>query len=226
MVALMALALVVTFAVWWLATSTPTWWSGAGTLPDNAAERAEALERGGTRALSDARDESKPWTVSIAEADANAWLAHRLRQWAENRGFEANITSADGSPLPPPRVEFEHGRIRLGIETGGRIVGLSAVPALDHGALFIRDTSLFLGRINLPSAWTRKSADEIVERLLPDADDEVRSLVRAFMRGDEPIANPARFDLGDEREVILERILIEDDRLLLTCRTVLAGPRS
>lgn len=196
-------------------------------LPPDAAERAAALERGGARALSEPREGSQPWTIAISEPDANAWLTHRMKRWAENREIDAaSLTTADGKDIPPPRVHFDRGRIRLGVEINGRVIGFSTVPAVESDALFCREPRFFMGRLELSAAQSAALASTLTARLGPGITNENREFVEALLEGSTPLFQPATFPLDDGRTISVLRIVVEDDRLLFTCQTSKAGKTS
>ncbi len=213
------------FAFRWLLTTPPRWWSAAGALPIDAAERAEALERGGSRAISEPRDDAAPWTIAISDSDANAWLVHRLNKWSENRDADISLpTSTDGSALPPPRIRIEDARLRLGIDAGGRVIGLAFTPRLDHRALYLTDPRIILGRIEFPAWITPSLGGALTQRLLESAAAEERSAIEAVLQGLAPVLDPARFTLDDGRSIDLLSIRCEPGRILVTCRTNPAPP--
>ncbi|MBL8745873.1 MAG: hypothetical protein JNK58_05890 [Phycisphaerae bacterium] len=208
----------------WRAASRPVWWGRAGMLPGDAAERGSALERGGARALSEARDDSERWTVSVAEADANAWLAHRLDRWLANRGSEwAAAVKTEGAAGASRRVDFDGRRVRLGFEVDGVVVGLSAVPEVEGGALWLRDPRWFVGRIELAASGARWLNRVLVDRVGGRVSSEGRERLRGALDGSRALFEPASMPLDDGRVVMLVEVRVEADRLLLTCRTLMEG---
>lgn len=218
---LLLFILCASITLWLLLTTPPAWWHVSGTLAPDSADRAAALERGGSRALSEPRESENPWTISIAPQDANAWLAHRLKAWAENREIEA--FTADGRDIPPPRLHFDQGRIRLGVEVEGRVVGLTATPIVEHGALFLRGPRFFIGRVELSRNQTASLAGFLSSRFGPTISAEHRAIIESVLTGTEPVLERIAFNLDDGRRVSLVHVEVERDRLLITCRTTPAG---
>jgi hypothetical protein len=206
-----------TITLWLLFTTPPSWWATAGTLPSDAADRASALERGGSRALSEPRDSSEPWTISIAQQDANAWLAHRLKAWAENREIE--VFTTDVGEIQPPRVQFEGGRVRVGVEVDGRVVGLAAIPIIVNDGLYLRQPRFFIGKVEFSTGLTARLAGLLAGRMGSTAAAEHRAFVRSMLEGTAPALESNAFRLDDGRMVRVVRVEVEGDRLLITCRT-------
>lgn len=210
--------------LWFMFSSPPIWWPAAGVLPPDAAERAAALERGASRVLSESRDESTSWTISISEADANAWLTHRLQRWAENRGIEMPVdAAAQGGIQSRLRVHFDGGRLRLGAEIDGRILSLSAIPAVDGAALSLREPRFSIGRVEFSTSRTAGLAGMLATRLGSGLSEDRCDQFRGLLDGSRALADPARLRMDDGREVSLLQIRFEGDRLLITCRTSMPG---
>lgn len=217
-----AVLLAVLGVVWRASNATPDWWQPASALSPDAPDRAGALERGATRAIYEPREQPEtPWTVSITQHDANAWLTHRLHPWLESRGIawaEDQQTPAAGPPVP--RVRFEQGVVRLAVQAGGRVVGLASKPAVEHGAIVLRDTVLLLGTIELKGGMGTLAARRVWGRLLADlAPHERDSLVAALTGQGGAVVRDPVLDLDDGRSVRLIAIEVREGELRLTCAT-------
>jgi hypothetical protein len=202
---------------WWRLAAAPSWWAEAGRLPANAAERAEALERGVTRVLHEPRSARETGSVSLTEGDANAWFAERLAKWVANRG-ETWAVSRDRE-FTPPRVRFDPGRITLGVPISEgwttRIVSLSFEPriASDGGGregLLLAECGVSVGRVDLDASGVGLLLKRLAARL---GEDAARLDLQGMLRGRTPIA-PAEWTLEDGRRVRVTAIRVEQGRLI------------
>lgn len=219
-----ALAAALILRAWWVTAAYPGWWAESGRLPADAAERAEALERGITRAIHEPRAPDEPWTVSLTEADANAWLAHRMLAWAANRGMEWESFFSDDR-AEPPRAHFEDGRICIGVVVrtgwGRRVLVVSFAPKVsadstDRPILLATDARFAIGRFSLDHRDARRG---IIENLPVRMSPEVQGM----LDGVQPIVSPAVLDLDGSRRISLLDLRVEPGRLLITSMT--SSPR-
>lgn len=218
--AIVCLLVVVAGWLWWFVAAAPAWWADAGRLAPDAVQRAEALERGLTRVLHEPRAPGERWSVSLSEADANAWFAERFTKWAANRGAPWAEALRDGR-VSPPRILFAPGSLSVGCVTsqgwGKRVISVTFRPVLatgDDGAerLFISDGRVSMGRL----AVDADAVSGLIERF-----DSGRAAgspgpdVSGFLSGRLPLVSPADFSLDDGRSVRLLAVTVEEGRLIL-----------
>lgn len=214
-----------------LARATPSWWRPAD--PDAPATRlaAEALEHGVVNQIHAWRPRaaasggeawrSEPWTVSLSEVDANAWLAASLPKWLANLEKPARLPPE----LSELQVAFASGVVRI----GGRIAHAGADHTLSasvrpeiraDGSLWMAATWVRLGRMPVPASW-------LLERAMDEGSElgaaafrtaEGRAAARV-LAGLEPASRLPELRLADGRRVRLLRIEAREDQLWLTCRT-------
>jgi hypothetical protein len=158
---------------------------------------------------------SQPWSISISEVDASAWLAMRLPRWVKSR---------DGDAAWPPqvaqvRVAFTDDSIIAGALLGGRggggdgrgggagggagrgrvggevqVLGVEFHPSIDStGALRARASRVHVGRLPMPASWlastlTRRAAEFVPKETLasPPAQAISAALLKEDDRGGEP----------------------------------------
>jgi hypothetical protein len=215
-----------------LARSTPSWWRPADPDAPGTRLAAEALEHGVVNQVHAWRPRagaaggggawrSEPWTVSLSEGDANAWLAASLPKWLANLDKPARLPPE----LSELQVAFASGVVRI----GGRIAHAGAGHTLSasvrpeiraDGSLWLAATWVRLGRMPVPASW-------LLERAMDDASElggaalrsrEGRAAARV-LAGMEPAAREPELRLADGRRVRLLRIEAREDQLWLTCRT-------
>lgn len=201
-------------AAWYasrMSTEAPAWWAEVeATLP---AEQAREFENAALTQLSAVRPEggaageryrSGEWSVSISEADANAWLEHRLRGWAESQELEWP------GAVSKVRVRFEEGVVVIAARVlrDGRDVVVSArarVRFEESGALWVEVEGLRLGRLPVPAGLIREEIDE----------EEVREMIA----GRRPVMDEALIPVDSGRRVRLIGLRSRDGRLEVTART-------
>lgn len=163
--------------------AAPAWWYRAGRLPADASERAAAMERGAVSLIHAARPDEPAWSVALEEADANAWLEHRLAGWLANRG--------SGPPGFVPRVAFDDGRLRIGLGMERKRVMwmvfgvVFMAPAQDDPAgmpeVWLSLEQAGVGRIPVPSVFVKQVALPVMDRAMAGwlaSDDEERLRLR------------------------------------------------
>jgi hypothetical protein len=214
LIVLFALGVLMTLCatgVFYFSRAAPAWWHAAGRLPGDAEARAAALERGATTAIHAVREPGEAWAVSLDEADANAWLRHRLAAWMANRGARP--------PGFEPRVRFEDGRLRLGIGMEPRrvmwmVLDASFVPPSATGEpprlrLTLADTGV--GRLPVPSVFVRRVVEPVLARALTGwlvVEDHAAMAVGL-----------PSLELADGRRVRVEELSFEAGRLVVRCVT-------
>lgn len=193
-----------------LAGATPSWWAERAVPREQAEILAERVERGVATELHRGRDADQPWTVSISDEQANAWLAQGLSRWLRNRRIEW------AERVPDLRAAFEDGSVRVGARTDARVLSAAFNLRIDpEGALWATPSQIAAGSLRLPDSWARSRAMDALERYAQD--DAAR--VREALEGRAPILDRPVFDLGDGRRVRVVEIEPEPGRLLITCVT-------
>lgn len=184
-----------------LSRAAPPWWEGAAAAPDGA-ELAERLERFIVSEMHKGRPNGEPWTISLDEAHANAWLEHRMPRWLAHR--DARLVEN----LPDVRVRLGRDAVRIGAERDERVLSLTiTIDADEHGSrAHVR--SFHVGRLPLPGAFARAAALEALPRALRGHPDAAR-VVAAF-DNDDAIRDPISFRLDDGRRVRLVGVALID----------------
>ncbi|MEM8836092.1 MAG: hypothetical protein AAGD00_09760 [Planctomycetota bacterium] len=183
----------------WVGDRPPRWWDRAEVFASedtDADTLSQRIEQGFAAAIHRPHAGGAPWQVELSEREAGAWLAIRLRKWAANQDLEWPDNTS------PPRVSFEAGTIRLGVEHDGAVY-----------ALAFRDGPLPEVRIAGAARNRVPVSRAIVERTARASfSDELAALEGA-----------ASLRLRDGRTVTLEAIESHEDRLVLTFVTRDAG---
>ncbi|MDX2115659.1 MAG: hypothetical protein SFZ24_08580 [Planctomycetota bacterium] len=193
----------------WLASRPPAWWSALPSERPDAPDRAAALENGALTALHTFRAPDETWTVELKQDDANAWIAHRLARWLENRALAGPETR---TALSAARLSFESDRVRAALPAAGRVITLSVRLAVsDDGALYARDVRLAVGSLPVP-AWALKRLSGLDEARADPALIEI-------LAGRTPLVRPAELVLEDGRTIRLLEIRAHHGTLRLTCAT-------
>ncbi len=210
--ALAVLLLALLAAAWAISRATPGWYVAAPG--PRAAAMGERVENIVVSELSMARPaegagayRSATWEMVILEDEANAWLATRLRGWAENRGaaWPASISGV--------RVAFEPGLVRVGasvVEDGAsRVVSAGATPEVRDDGLWLRVSGLAVGGLPLPTGY-------VMSRLEPmlGAGD-----VGAMLAGKRAALSPPVLKMDDRRVVRVLGVTVEDGAVRVVCRT-------
>jgi hypothetical protein len=234
-----------------LAQSAPGWWreidaSSAGVreaaqrVENGAATQLTKIRRAETLPASSGREAgtSEPWTIRLTSADANAWLAARLKPWLESQD---DVKFNWPRELERVEVEFDGGRIYVGALVNRGALGskdargagggekkqyLSAAlrPELrSDGALWMAATTASVGRLALPPSWMipRAKASRKDVKLpgdfaqVPGINDILRALA-----GDRPAMQAAVIKIGDGRRVKILGLEPRDGALYITCQTL------
>lgn len=202
-----------------LTRATPRWWSEApaaapasGARAPGAHDIAQRLENTLTTELHRGRPAHTEWTLTLTEADANAWIQSRLARWLAHRD------AALARDLPEIRVRFEHGRIRLGARQYDRVIGCALhLNVDDRGSIRAHLRDATVGRAPLPGALARALARDAIPERLRDDPDAARVL-DAVLSGAASEPN-ASIRLDDGRHVRIVGLRIEPGALVLTCVT-------
>lgn len=218
-----------------LTRRAPRWWNPAITI-DPAA--GEAIEMGLMGHLSAVRAadpalkpgepwRSTPWSVSLGEDDANAWLNSRMPRWMLNRG-KPLVWPAEIASL---QVKFEDGVIRLGVQildgSDSVIAGVSLKPTIrTDGSLWLNSSGLDIGSLPTP-AWAVGTARSAYADSIPSA---LRDLpeTRAFfgaLAGSNAIFPNATVRLDGGRRVRVLGVTPKKGRVDLTFRTEFVGAK-
>ncbi len=232
-----------------LSRATPAWWTRVQTLAPDAASQAESLEAAAMAqaslvrpgATTDGRWRSEPWSVSLSEADANAWLGERLPRWVESRGDEVRWPR----PVRAVRVAFHEDSIWLGAlvldaaadgnaaasigpardpqDQPASVLSVALTPRMDDaGQLWLAAGSVGVGRLTLPPGTLRWAQHHPrASPLLPTtlADQPELAALLDVLRGATPASIEPSLGLGDGRRVRLLNIKAREGRLELTCQT-------
>lgn len=230
------------FATYLLSRATPTWWTRVelastqppvdlGSVPADWPARAAEVENAVVAQLSLVRPgrwhedgvwRSEPWSVSITEEDASAWLATRLPRWVKNREGE----SAWPMQVAQARVSFTQGRIIAGamLRNGGavQIMGVEVHPWVDpQGALRVPAKKVRIGRVALPAAWLfgaiTSRADDFIPR--ESLESPTAQTVSDALRGESVLTRNAVIRLEDGRRVRVLNLSPHDGRMDLTFQT-------
>jgi hypothetical protein len=212
-----------------LTLKEPSWWREVKAADPATIDTASQVENGVVTQLSEVRPadpeakgsyRSRDWSVSISAADADAWLATRLKQWVENQGghWPEQLTSV--------QVEFDPGVIKVGVRQndGGsaRVVYVEAAPELRaDGSLWLLPRGVGAGAMPLPMGVVRNEVKEAVINRLPEGSAKRQQAEEAIevLAGQRPALKDAVVKLEDGRCVRLLKMVVFEGRIELTCRT-------
>jgi len=212
-----------------LAWSAPGWWPRVDASDPRVAAAGADLENAVASEMSRVRPgsagapgpwRSDDWSVRIGQDEATAWLNTRLRKWLANR----DVSLPD--QIETIAVVFAGGEVRLGIGfTGGRVISARSRPELTaDGALWLRGTRLYAGRMPLPRSWVSGDGNNGWLAGEIGAAPEIAGAVRS-MTGRAAVSSDPVVALGDGRRVRVVGIAIVEGAMSVTCRTE-AGPRA
>lgn len=212
-----------------LAASRPGWWRPLAPGDPAALVRARAVENGTVTLLTQARGD-EPWTARLADADAAAWLACRLPEWAISQGR----LGAWPPELAQVQVLFEEGTVLVSVEVrlrdgGRRVLSARLRPTVDRaGTLWLTASSVGVGRLRLPAGLMLAEGPEGAPGrwLRPDgpladglpAGVRGRDIARVLL-GESPLARAPALRLADGRRVRVLGVRVVPGFLELTCRT-------
>ncbi len=237
-----------------LAGERPGWWRDIDPRDKDVAAAAVRVENGAATQLTQIRRSepsvsgavgggaSEPWTIRVSSADANAWLAARLRPWLESQNAESGgIRWPDD--LRAIEVRFDSGRIDVGASirphsgadeppvagASEQVLSTSLQPEFRAGgSLWLPATSTSIGRLSVPSSWALSRAAAGAKRAgiahaRPGADPtsspELRDIISA-LSGERPAMTTPIIRIGDGRRVRLLKLEPRDDALYITCQTL------
>lgn len=238
--------LVLVLATVSLAQGEPGWWGTSRLQVSELAELARRVENAAiTRITADhqgATAEAADWPVKLTDDEANAWLNLRLPVWlprltAESFEDVRDDTGAVIERLPvggvgwpesvdEVRVAFVDGRFRIGARITGdgdaRVFGATLAPEIrDDGSLWMRATSVSIGRLTLPAGLVigpdgGRLRDHLPASLLDSAEGEA---IFGKLSGESPLFEDAVIRLGDGRRVRLLSLEVASDSLVAFFRT-------
>ena len=204
------------------AANFPASWSQRAAEVENAVLAQLSLVRMGSRDR-DGVWRSDPWSVSISEEDASAWLATRLPRWIASREGD----DAWPSQVAQIRVSFRDGSIVAGaLLVGGaassQVLGVETRPEVDaNGALLTPATRVRVGRVSLPASWLVDTVRARASDFVPAetlATPVAQAAMRALM-GQGPLTRDAVIRLDDGRRVRILKLAPRDGRLDMTFQT-------
>jgi hypothetical protein len=214
-----------------LVRSTPSWWQTVLREDPNTVELAVTVEKNLINLINEHRPfpgaagepwKSKPWSVSLTPADANAWLNVRLPKWLVNQQREFHWPRN----LSDLQVDFAPDEITVGarVRSGDRYQVLTATlrPRIEGGGkVWLPASWVNLGRLSVPASWVleraRSGAADYVPPTLRNL-EQTQRLFRAF-EGREPITDRSIFSWDGNFVRILD-VQPEAGQVVITCQTV------
>lgn len=212
-----------------LSQGRPSWWRPMNLADAGLARTGQSLENSITSRLSQVRPGATaearraPWTITLTQDEANAWLNTRLSAWAQS------VAEMKAWPreLAEVQAHFDGARIdlafRVVFDSAERIVTARVAPRIDDtGALWMEAESFAVGRLPLPRSWVLGTVDEGSSIGLPRSvrqTPQAQRVARA-LAGEEPIMPRAEIKLPDGRRVEIIGLEARDGQLVVTCRTV------
>lgn len=193
--------------------------------------------------------EAVVWPVKLSDDGANAWLQLRLPVWLpkltagefreviNERGEVVDRVPIDGLAWPEAvsevRAAFKDGRFRIGASVGrgadARYFSATLAPEIrEDGSLWMRATSVSIGRLTLP-AWLVLGDDGgLVRGWMPPELRETAEAEAIFekLAGLEPVFEDAVIRLGDGRRVRLLSLAVGEASLVAQFRTEWGGPNT
>ncbi|MBN8645810.1 MAG: hypothetical protein J0L61_11300 [Planctomycetes bacterium] len=137
-----------------LAARVPSWYQPAQATPARHA-LAESVEARVLSEISGAHPFGEPWTLSITDAEAAAWLNDRLPAWAANQKIDLPASAS----LPAARFDDDEAAVALTLRGsyGARVITL-AVPLDAHrpGPISVR-----IGSLPLPAFIVNRAAPAV-----------------------------------------------------------------
>lgn len=225
---------VTVFVTWRLAGQAPAWWHPASPSDPAVDGAARSIENMVSDQVHRVRPPSAEpantpantgtWTMTLKEADANAWLVARLENWLLNR----NERVAWPAGASRPQVAFEQGRVRLGFElkdagaTKGRVLSVALNPTIDaQGALWLKLESISIGRFPIPGDAVSQGGAMLESRLPSEMQQnpDTARFIKA-LSGSAPLSDKAVTKLSDGRRVQMLRITPKSGELEIECRTL------
>lgn len=232
---MLALAAFFVFSLYALTHAAPAWWRSRRPADPAAVKAAEEVENGLVTQFSSVRPgdpkfeprpgqswQSEKWSVSLSEADANAWLNERLPKWITTRDPKVRWPE----DVREVQVEMVEGELHLGtrVRTSGgtRVVAMSVRPSVHtDGSLWVPADGVQLGTIPLPSSLVLEWAERAVRELFPESKAtrvDPQAVLEAFQGKSAMVRDPV-VKLEGGRRVRLLAIGVRDGRMDLTFRT-------
>ena len=213
----------------------PSWWRSVDVQSPQTLAKAKLIEDNLTTVLSavrqgaSAEERARPWSMSLAPDDANAWLNARLPQWLAQQG-----SLKDWPPeVRQVQAHFDGSRIVIGahIARGGPkgeffAAALIAPEVHADGSLWLPASSLQVGRLPIPTRLVIGSGGEPNGVL--DTQDRIPAQLQSMPQMKEilqvlagsraALKNPL-LRLPDGRHVRLLGLDTKDGKLIITVRT-------
>ncbi len=224
-----------------LTRAAPSWWQNIAD-DEPTADRARAVENATISQLylvrraepqprnAPPRPEkgwvSTPWSVSVRESDASAWLTSRLPRWLAGQ----RTLPEWPDELSQFQVRFQDGAIRAGVRaettSGPRYITATFIPEIDDtGALWLRAAWVHVGRLPVPATWVIGRPGDPDSMLPPELLERPETaLFLDIARGEAPLAVEPAIALEDGRRVRLLDLRLRDGRAELTMRTESRAP--
>lgn len=208
---------------WMASQRPPEWWAPPRADDAQAMAVAENLERRLSEEISRVRPDEAPWAVRLHESQLNAWLALRMPQWIAHTGqqvdAQAQVRLVDGA------IEIAMRRAGAAPEGEGPVGVLRIRPQVVDGRMHAEVDAVGLGSLALPggvSDMAVRSAESVLRAFSEEAggasvDGQQTAALAAMLRGE---ATPARWSLGDGREVELRALELAPGELVVQCATV------
>ena len=203
--------------LWWAVESDPVWWQPPDPTSQAVADLGHGTEQFVLEQIHKPREVDDRWRIRLLNDQMNAWLAVNLPAWFSHE-------TGDDWPeeVSFPTVSAEESGFNLGFRVpekfGDRVIGLQVLPSIveEDGRLKLELTKASLGRAPLPAP--RMILDLIRERFKDEIDDQALDVIAGIVFGDETL--DPQLELTDGRLVELINIELEEDALVLTCRTL------
>jgi hypothetical protein len=215
------------FVAFQLAGENPEWWRPLNPNDERTVQAAQTVEIDVTNALHRSRPSTperppESWTISVGEAEANAWLAARLREWLANQ----DDAFAWPAELSEPQIDFRDGKVVIGagFKRGKSldVLAVTLLPRTDKdGALWLEAESVSIGKLSIPASWALSGSASFIKDRLPEhlLDKPEGKRVLNVLSGKEPVTKSAILKLSDGRCVRVLALRANDNALLVTCRT-------
>lgn len=222
------------FIAWRKANQPPEWWSPLNASDPQVDRSARVVENTiadqvhRVRPIPAGAVEPATWTMVIKDAEADAWLCARLKEWMLNR----NERLAWPSNASNPQVSFDEGVVRIGVEVAenagekGRVVSATLNPTVEaDGSLWLRVNTFAIGRFQVPAA-TIADAGGVLTGMLP-TDLRNDANITNFMEvisGKRSLSKDTVIKLSDGRRVQIVRMTPKPGELEIECRTLPRQP--
>lgn len=222
---------------------TPAWWPEVHAKDGATIAAAEHLERAFANQISLVRaptggDEggdvdresdgqgggAADWWVGVTAESANAWLAVRLRAWAENEGV------VWPAPVEAVRVGFLGDRVALGARvrhgSGSSVVWMTVTPEVRRdGSVWLKAHGARVGGLAVPGSWALAGLErEIASHAKGGRPGDLEGVpLRAVLAGKAPVSVEPVIHLPDGRDVRILELRADGGRVVLCLRTGRGG---